>query len=153
MNEKSAGRIWEARIVSELIVHVAFLVAATAVIVLSFTMTLVGWTSVYLPGSWIPLPESCTARLLFGLNCPGCGMTRAFISISHGEFQKAWQFNPASFAVYLFVCAQLPWQSWQISHLFRRKRCVESLWIYAPPIAVAVLMITQWLFRMSTQLL
>ena len=42
----------------------------------------------------------CLARGLSGLPCPGCGMTRAFCSISHGELQDAWSFNPFSFLVY-----------------------------------------------------
>ena len=38
----------------------------------------------------IPL---CAFRFVTGLPCPGCGLTRAFISLFHGEFSRAIAFN------------------------------------------------------------
>ena len=143
-----AGTNLKLKLTPEFYLHLIFLVAALTVIVLSFTMTLIGPSLVYLPGSAVPLPESCTARLLFGIDCPGCGLTRAFISISNGEFANAWKFNPASFVVYLFVVVQLPWQSFQLSRILRGRPCVEEIWIYILPALVAILLLTQWLVRL-----
>lgn len=36
----------------------------------------------------------CLLRQLTGLNCPGCGGTRAFFALSHGEIAKSIRFNP-----------------------------------------------------------
>ena len=143
-----AGTDLKLKLTPEFCLHLIFLVAALAVIILSFTMTLIGPSLVYLPGSAVPLPESCTARLLFGINCPGCGLTRAFISISRGEFANAWNFNPAAFVVYLFVIIQIPWQTYQLSRILRGRQCVEAIWIYILPVLVAVLLFTQWLVRL-----
>jgi hypothetical protein len=41
--------------------------------------------------------ELCPFHALTGLPCPGCGLTRAFRAIAHGEFQAAWGFNPFGF--------------------------------------------------------
>ncbi len=43
----------------------------------------------------------CPFRNLTGLPCPGCGMTRAFHHLAHGELQEALLLNPIS--VILFV--------------------------------------------------
>ena len=36
-----------------------------------------------------PLPELCLARRITGSGCTGCGMTRSFISIMHGDLAGA----------------------------------------------------------------
>jgi hypothetical protein len=43
----------------------------------------------------------CPFRRLSGLSCFGCGMTRAWTSLLHGDFVAALQFHP--FAPVLFV--------------------------------------------------
>lgn len=38
-------------------------------------------------------PILCIFHALTGLECPGCGMTRAFHAIMHGHLQEAVEFN------------------------------------------------------------
>ena len=142
--DSTSKSVWTA----EFYMHLLFFAAAAAVLLLSCCMSVVGSSLVYLPGSSIPLPESCTARLFLGINCPGCGLTRALIAISHGQLTDAWNFNPASFIVYLFVLAQLPWQASQMNRIRQRKPSVDALWIYVLPISMAILLLAQWLVRM-----
>lgn len=40
---------------------------------------------------WMP---GCYLRKLTGLECPGCGMTRAAVASLHGEFGRAFSLNP-----------------------------------------------------------
>lgn len=42
----------------------------------------------------------CALRHFTGLPCPGCGMTHAFVAISHGHLAEAFRYNALSFAVY-----------------------------------------------------
>lgn len=63
---------------------------------------------VLLPWSGIALPETCQFHRLFGLDCPGCGLTRSFIHISHGELMAAWQLNPLGLVLYTYVALQVP---------------------------------------------
>lgn len=47
--------------------------------------------------AWRPRVESgpivCASRLLWGVPCPGCGLTRAFCFMARGEFEAAVRFN------------------------------------------------------------
>lgn len=36
----------------------------------------------------------CYIRTHFGIYCPGCGGTRAFLAIIHGQIIKSLQYNP-----------------------------------------------------------
>jgi hypothetical protein len=51
----------------------------------------------------------CPFRALTGYPCPGCGMTRAFSAIAHGEPLRAVIYNPLS--PVLFIAALLVWAS------------------------------------------
>jgi len=60
------------------------------------------WSPTDLPGFVF-----CPFRALTGLPCPGCGMTRAFCAIGHGDFASAIGFNPL--APFVFAGALLLW--------------------------------------------
>lgn len=36
----------------------------------------------------------CPIRLFTGLSCPGCGISRAWISVLHGSFREAFHYHP-----------------------------------------------------------
>lgn len=130
--------------------RLVLLFGCIAIIWMSFSMTVIGQSQVFLPGVPLPLPETCTMRMLFGFSCPGCGLTRAFISISHGRLADAWRFNPASFLMYLTFAAAIPWQLLQITRLLCSRNSIESNWLYAIPIGLGLLLVIQWLLRMTT---
>lgn len=47
-------------------------------------------------------PVLCATKRLFGLPCPGCGMTHAWVATAHGDFATAFAanaFGPPLFAV------------------------------------------------------
>jgi hypothetical protein len=48
----------------------------------------------------IRLGPECFMQQMIGRNCPGCGMTRAFCSVSHGEFRTAYRYNPLILVYY-----------------------------------------------------
>jgi hypothetical protein len=45
-------------------------------------------------------PTTCIYTLLAGVNCYGCGMTRASMRLIHLDFLGAWEFNKLSFIVF-----------------------------------------------------
>lgn len=38
-------------------------------------------------------PVLCVSRLLVGVPCGGCGLTRAFVSLAHGQWRAALDYN------------------------------------------------------------
>jgi hypothetical protein len=56
-----------------------------------------------LPTGWESPVPLCLVKGLTGLDCPGCGMTRAFLLIGHGRFADAAAMHPASIPASLIV--------------------------------------------------
>lgn len=135
-------------VVDTTIVHIIFLGMSAAILILSFVMKFDGGQAVSLPG-FAPLPETCGSKVYFGISCPGCGLTRSFIMISSGSLKEAWQLNPASIFVYLFVAIQIPWQCFQIWRLRSGKPIIESFWVFLPLMICTFALLIQWIAKLS----
>lgn len=130
------------------IYHTGVLIVSVIVLLLSATMSVQGTTQVSLPSMSAPLPELCLTRRMLKLPCPGCGMTRAFISIGHGHWTDAWNFNPVSFIAYLVVVAQIPWRIMQLVRVRRGVPDKEPVFLNAFLVVFVVLLLSQWLIRL-----
>jgi len=53
------------------------------------------------------LPELCLFKIITGLDCMFCGLTRAFHAISNGHIQVAINFHPLAPLAYLLVLFHL----------------------------------------------
>jgi hypothetical protein len=89
MNTRDERRQW-ARVATNLIIPLAFVVLALIRV-----------------DSLDRLPTICMYRILFGIRCPGCGMTHAFCSVLHGQLLRAWDYNRLVVLAFPFfaVCA------------------------------------------------
>ncbi len=68
-----------------------------------FLLVLVGvalWTTLLGISSADLTLLPCPVRALIGMDCPGCGISRASIALTRGQFREAWDFHPF---VYLLV--------------------------------------------------
>jgi hypothetical protein len=83
---------------------------ATAVVVAAVCLHLSpsGIHPVMLMG--IELPDVCPLHRLTGIWCPGCGLTRAFVSMAHGDVRRAFGFNPLGPLLFEAVVAAIPLQ-------------------------------------------
>ncbi|MCE9545604.1 MAG: DUF2752 domain-containing protein [Planctomycetia bacterium] len=96
------------------------------------------------------LPGMCIWHRVLGFDCPGCGLTRSFVALAHGQFIRAWQFNPAGPLMFALVAYQVPFHVVQIFRLrngrgeFKHRPLTVALvsWL------VVAALITQWAFRM-----
>jgi hypothetical protein len=95
------------------------------------------------------LPALCFFRRIFNMDCPGCGLTRCFVSAAHGNLAQAWLFHPTGVLLFGVVLAQVPYRSVQISRVLRGKQEYSTL-AWAPWLAgtIGALMIGQWIVRM-----
>ncbi len=95
------------------------------------------------------LPELCTFKRVFPIGCPGCGLTRSFISISHGDLATAFRLNFASFFVYAFVVAQIPFRAAQLFLVSGGRQVFGETWMVRGLVAIASLLVVQWCVRIS----
>jgi hypothetical protein len=93
---------------------------------------LLGLTAVFVAAAWWePAAESgvilCPFRALTHHPCPGCGMTRAFCALAHGEFWRAVTLNP--FSPLLFLAALVAWAraAAAVFRLGRLRRALDRL--------------------------
>jgi len=93
----------------------------------------------------LPRLALCPFREWSGLPCPGCGITRAFCAIGHGDFTGAWKSNPFAFVLYAACVGlvALPLLSRVTPGLVRRVSL--SPWLERSAIAFVCLM---WVFGM-----
>jgi hypothetical protein len=85
---------------------------------------LLGLTTMFVVAAlWHPADELrvilCPFRALTGHPCPGCGMTRAFCALMHGELWRAIKLNP--FSPLLFLAALIAWAK-AAAAVFRAER-------------------------------
>jgi Protein of unknown function (DUF2752) len=74
-------------------------------------LVLLGLSAVFATSAlWRPSDNGlvlCPFRALTGYPCPGCGMTRAFSAIAHGDLWRALRYNPLS--PFLFLALIVVW--------------------------------------------
>ncbi|MFL6334013.1 MAG: DUF2752 domain-containing protein [Pyrinomonadaceae bacterium] len=92
------------------------------------------------------LPVVCPSRLLFGVNCPGCGMTRSVLLTLGGDLHSALNVNPAGpffvaalilLALQLLLAARAPEAGAAV-----RRRLLPWASLYG--VVVASVMLIQW---------
>ena len=45
----------------------------------------------------IKITSLCPIKAITGLECPGCGITRMFVALFHGNIYQAFRYNPLVF--------------------------------------------------------
>lgn len=89
----------------------SLLLICGAILVLSSALGINTNGQVYLPPfEQFGLPAMCATKVLFHLDCAGCGITRSLVSIGHGNWRDGLAFHPAGLAVYGFLWAQVIFQ-------------------------------------------
>lgn len=94
------------------------------------------------------MPVLCISRLLFGVNCPGCGMTRSVLMTLGGDLRGALALNPGGpllVAALILLGAQLVFAAARRSEPRRLLTCASTYGV-----VVASAMLLHWaggLFR------
>jgi hypothetical protein len=134
--------------------HWTFLWVSAAVIGLALVLQVQGEERVVIPGLQIPLPGTCTFKRYVGADCPGCGLTRCFISMAHADVQRAWHFNPVGMLFFVIVACQIPLRIVQIRRIRRGRPEIRlGWWGYSILTIVVAGLLIQWGIRMGLQFL
>lgn len=91
------------------------LVICVAVLVLSFLLQSQPGDHVgisFLKG--LQLPPLCMSKELFGISCPGCGLTRSFVHLAHGDVSASINSHRLGPLLALLVAIQIPYRLWSL---------------------------------------
>ena len=131
------------------LLHIVLLSISSGVLVAAWILQ-ANPTTVTLPVLDQPLPELCLLRRLTGFSCPGCGLTRCFISLAHGDLAAAWSFNPAGIWLFGIVAAQVPLRGYQLWRISRGRGELVLIGIgQAVLVVFVVALLGQWLLRLA----
>ena len=128
--------------------HMVVLGICSAIFLLSLLMSVRDERQVLVPILGTPLPELCMFRRMTGTGCPGCGMTRCFISLAHGDWRSAWHYNPAGPLLFAILAFQIPFRLVQLYRIRRGLPELRTGWL--PQVLFGILgllMIGQWILR------
>jgi hypothetical protein len=99
-------------------------------------------------GSIAHLPSVCLFHDLTGLPCPGCGLTRSFVCLAHGQFAQSLRYHPLGAALFAFMLATVVYAvvervrpDWRLSPPAKFRRI-------APFCALAIFLIA-WAARLA----
>lgn len=145
------GHIRPARshLLAGVLLHGTFLSISLLIVAASCLLTIRDHHLVMVPVIDMPLPGTCTFRELTGLPCPGCGLTRSFISLGHARLREAWNYNPAGYMFFAIVLFQLPYRIYQMVRVMRGYDAYrfERVDTWALVVLVAAL-VGQWCWKL-----
>jgi hypothetical protein len=86
--------------------HKLFLGVLAVLLILPFFLSIPPKQPECICCAGVNLPSSCLSQKIFNVQCPGCGMTHSFVSITHGQLREAIRWNRMGIPLYLFFLFQ-----------------------------------------------
>jgi hypothetical protein len=65
------------------------------------------------------IPEVCAVKRTTGWSCPGCGLTRSWTYLAHGDVKTAFAMNWLGPVLFLAAAIQIPWTA---ARMWRSRR-------------------------------
>ncbi len=127
--------------------HRQMLAAACGVIALSFVLIVRSddhAAFALLPN--LPIPSTCPSQTIFGVDCPGCGLTRSFIFLAHGDWHAAYLRNRMGWLLAAAVVLQIPYRL--VALLGRNRQPLGRRLPEVFGIVLIVALIGNWVLRM-----
>lgn len=114
-----------------LLSHLLLLIPAAIVICLSMDLSII--------------PHVCLFHQLFGIPCPGCGITRSLLALFVGDIHRAWILNPAGPFLGMSLVAQV---LLRIQALRMERWSMRAFGLSrAMTIGVLIILIVNWLYQ------
>lgn len=89
-------------------------------------------------------PETCFSRRLFGVSCPGCGLTRSLIDLAHGRWVQSWQHHRVGWLMGLAVLLQIPYRISALAGWWRPRQPNRGLTLFGETLIFALIFNWCW---------
>jgi len=114
-----------------------------------------------IPVAWVTGgPQLCPFKLILGLPCPGCGMTRSVVTLLHGDLAASLHFHPLGLPLVLFLAGLAlidGWAWWRSSrpgqHPCPPSWLPERVMLTPTPWVVIGVLSLVWLIRLPLYVL
>ena len=128
--------------------HLLVLILSTLVVAVAFCLDVVPDERVALRGhpDW-KLPPSCMTRELFGLSCPGCGLTRSFVYLARGDWQHSVAEHRMGWLMALTVFVQFPYRLYALRQRHESPRIEHAAGWYGKLLIAAL--VVNWLWGIA----
>lgn len=129
--------------------HHRFMLAISLLIIgASFLLRNDDTGHVNIPGLNATLPPVCPSRALLNVECAGCGLTRSFVALAHGDLAGSLRYHRLGWLLALAVVAQIPYRLLALHELRANKIVARSWPLWIAGLLVAALLVN-WLLKMS----
>lgn len=91
-------------------------------------------------------PILCLHRLMFNQPCAGCGMTRSFVNIAHGNIKKAYSYHKIGIPLFLVILLQIPIRIYLLIIGSKGYTNFIQKLISIPAIACVIALIMNWVY-------
>jgi hypothetical protein len=122
--------------------HRSMLVISIVILVLSFALSIreshVAWAD-------FDVPVVCSSRAFFGIQCPGCGLTRSFVALADGDLIRSFEFHRVGWFIFLTVACQIPYRWYRLHEL--RSRVATPSWPSHFGYLLVALLVSNWLWN------
>jgi hypothetical protein len=95
----------------------------------------------------VSLPETCGCRMLFGIECPGCGLTRSFIALASGDMAESIRFHRLGWFLALAIALQIPYRLFSLWEI--RTRIPRRSWPTWYGNVIILMLISNWLLKVT----
>ncbi|MAT70439.1 MAG: hypothetical protein CMJ58_13050 [Planctomycetaceae bacterium] len=126
--------------------HVTMLAMSVAIIAASFALRFND--SGGLSGGGVALPPLCGSRALFGVECPGCGLSRSFVALAAGDVAKSLQYHRIGWIMAAAVLLQIPYRLLRLRQL--RTGTPDPSWPRWFGNLLIALLIGNWVWNVAT---
>jgi len=128
--------------------HWTMLVISILIIAASFAFEL--RSTGHVAASWLPFsafPPMCGSRAFFGVDCPGCGLTRSFVALASGDFAESFRLHRVGWLLAAAVMLQIPYRIFALCEL--RTRVSQRTWPTWFGYTLIAALIINWLAKMT----
>lgn len=94
----------------------------------------------------IKLSPSCLSEVLFGTKCPGCGLTRSFVLLTHGHFKAAAEKHRLGPLLYIFFISLALFKIYCIRNPGKKLTPVIAELQFILPFLMLCLLFLNWFF-------